>query len=152
MERSLGYWLPVLIWAVLITSFSTGTFHGGLTYRLVRDVLFFFSSDISPQTIELVHLGVRKLAHVGEFFMLTLLLYRAFRRGAPLDGHWRWALASCLLAVGFAALDEIHQAFEVRRSGTFGDVGIDALGALMAQGFLYGRYRQARTQPISSLP
>ena len=44
----------------------------------------------------------RKLAHVFEFFVLTLLLYRAFRQDVRGHRRWRWVALSFLLALGMA--------------------------------------------------
>lgn len=88
------YWLPVVAWAALISLFSTDTFHGGLTQGIVRPVLLFFLPDLSQEMVGLVHTVVRKLAHMTEYCILTLLLYREFRPDAPNVRHWRWGVAS----------------------------------------------------------
>ena len=137
MAKILRYWLPVAAWAVLITFFSTNTFDGGLSRGIVRSVLLFFSPEISLETIELVHFAVRKLAHMFEYFVLTLLLYRGIRRDASNGSPRRWALLSLLLAVGFAGLDEFHQSFESKRVGSLIDVGFDAVGVMIAQVLLW---------------
>ena len=83
MAKILRYWLPVAAWAVLITFFSTDVFHGGSTRGIVRSVLLFFSPEISQESIELVHLAVRKLTHVFEYFVREL--NRSFPRPAQLS-------------------------------------------------------------------
>ena len=145
MAKILRYWLPVAAWVALITFFSTDVFHGGLTRGIVRSVLLFFSPEISQESIELVHLAVRKLAHVFEYFVLTLLLYRGIRRDASNGSPRRWALLSLLVAVGFAGLDEFHQSFESKRLGSLADVGFDAVGVMIAQVLLWlDQRRRAR--------
>ncbi len=126
------YWLPVVAWAALIGSVSTDTCHGGWSQGIVRSVLLFFLPDLNQETVELVHTVVRKLAHMTEYCIFTLLLYRGFRQDAPNGRHWRWALPSLLVAVGFAGLDEFHQTSEPMRTGSVIDVGIDSVGALAA--------------------
>ena len=132
MARILHYWLPVAAWAALITFFSTDAFHEGSTEGNVRAVLVFFLPSISQDKIELVNAGVRKIGHIVEYCVLTLLLYRVFRQDACAGYCWRWALPSLLVAVGFAGLDEFHQIFEPRRTGSVLDIGIDTAGALIA--------------------
>ena len=145
MAKILRYWLPVAAWAALITFFSTDVFHGGSTREIVRSVLLFFSPEISQESIELVHLAVRKLAHVFEYFVLTLLLYRGIRRDASNGSPRHWALLSLLVAVGFAGLDEFHQTFESKRVGSLADVGFDAVGVMIAQVLLWlDQRRRAR--------
>lgn len=141
MSKILRYWLPVVAWAALITLLSTDTFHGGLTRGIVRSVLLFFFPDLSPPEVEFVHTVVRKLAHMAEYCIFTLLLYSAFRQDASDGRHWRWALPSLLVAVGLAGLDEFHQTFELKRSGSIIDVGIDATGALTGLALLLWYHR-----------
>ena len=90
--------LPVLIWAA---------------------VIFTFSSIPSLST----HLGtwdlvLRKAAHLTEYAILAALLRRA-------TGSYGWAFT---LAVAYAATDEFHQTFVRGRHGSPIDVGIDAIG------------------------
>lgn len=88
------YSLPVVVWAALMGFFSTDTFHGRLTQGIVRSVLLFFLPDLSQEMVGLVHTVVRKLAHMTEYCIFTLLLYREFRPDAPNVRHWRWGVAS----------------------------------------------------------
>jgi VanZ family protein len=134
------YWLPVLLWAFLIGLFSTALFDAQTTRRVLRAVLEFLFLGISGKTIVFVHFLCRKLAHVVEYFVFTLLLYRAFRQDRP-DRHWQWAVLSFLLALGGASLDELAQHFVPKRAGSLLDVGIDGMGALLAQVLLYWRHR-----------
>lgn len=149
MNRPIRYWLPVLIWLALIYFFSTDILHGGLTHRVVRAVLLSFFPDISPQTIALVHGGIRKLAHILEYLVLTILLYRGFRQDSSQEEHSRFAMLSLVGAVAVAGLDEFHQGLEPRRVGSFRDVGFDVAGVLMAQAVLWW---QCRSHPKKDLP
>ena len=137
MTKILGYWLPVVAWGLLISFFSTDTFNRGLTQGIVRSVLLFFFPDLSQEALELVHTVVRKLAHVVEYCVFTLLLYRGFRQDAPNRRQWRWAFPALLVAVGFAGLDEFHQTSEPMRTGSVIDAGIDAMGALTALAMIW---------------
>ncbi len=136
------YWLPVVAWAALISLFSTDTFHGGWSQGIVRSVLLFFLPDLSQETVELVHTVVRKLAHMAEYCIFTLILYRGFRQDAPNSRRWRWALPALLVAVGFAGVDEFHQTFALRRTGSIIDVGIDAAGALTGLALIWWHHRR----------
>ena len=66
-------------------------------------------------------LVVRKLAHLGEYAVLGMLLLRAC-------GSIRWAW---LLGVAYAATDELHQSFVEGRRGAPLDVAIDAVGVAL---------------------
>ena len=89
MARILHYWLPVVAWAALITLFSTDAFHEGSTEGILWPLLVFSLPSISHEKIELVNAGVRKMAHVVEYCVLALLLYRAFRQDACAGYCWR---------------------------------------------------------------
>ncbi len=139
MNRILRYWLPASAWLVLIAILSGGGVHAGLTFKVVKAVVLFFLPDAGLDTIRFVHLIVRKLGHVVEYFVLALLLFRAYRMDAADGWHHRWALFSALLALAVAGADEFHQIFVPRRSGTLGDVAFDAVGILLAQALAYWR-------------
>jgi len=136
LAKTLRYWLPVVAWTGLIVLFSSELVHAGWSYRWVRALLQFFSPDVSPRAVYLVHIAVRKLAHVSEYCILTLLFYRALREDLLDAAHWRWAGWAATAALAVAGLDELHQASTVRRSGSLVDVGIDALGVLVALALL----------------
>ena len=91
-------WLPVLVWAAVIFSFSAvpdlGTGLGG--WDLV----------------------LRKLAHTAEYAILGALLVRATERSGLAFG----------LGVLYAVSDEVHQVFVPGRHGAPLDVAIDAVG------------------------
>ena len=62
--------------------------------------------------------------------ILAYLLLRALQRGVrPII--WRHAVLALAVAIGCAAADEYHQSFVASRTGSSGDVLIDAFGALL---------------------
>jgi len=67
---------------------------------------------------------LRKIAHVTIFALLWLTLARA--------ADWRRPILACVIAVAYAASDEIHQSFVQGRHGTPVDVAIDSLGIGLA--------------------
>jgi VanZ family protein len=94
----LNLWLPVVLWAGLIFTFSAVPSLG--TGLGTWDVV------------------LRKLAHAAEFAVLGALLYRALRR-EPL---------AILLGSAYAVTDEVHQAFVSGRHGSPLDWLIDTAG------------------------
>jgi VanZ family protein len=129
--RILSYWAPVVVWAAMIWSFSTEAFASESTSRFLRPLLAWLMPWASDAMLDTAHLAVRKMGHVAEYFLLALLLYRALAAG---HGGWerRWALAAFLLATGYAVADELHQVFLPARTGSVGDVLLDAAGAAAA--------------------
>jgi VanZ family protein len=67
---------------------------------------------------------VKKLGHMTEYAILTLLLEEALP-SRSIGLAW-------VFAVLYAATDEWHQTFVPGRNGWFGDVVIDAAGAYAA--------------------
>ena len=144
MPKFLRYWLPVIAWAALIALLSGSALHAGFTYKLLSSILRFFFPDISPLTITLLHTILRKGAHMAEYFVFSLLLWRALQGDASGRWRWRWALGALLLSLAFAGLDEWHQSFERGRTGSAADVGFDAAGAALAQLWLTWRMQPSR--------
>ncbi len=69
-------------------------------------------------------LVLRKIAHVTIYATLWLTLARA--------GDWRRPLAATVVALLYAASDELHQSFVGGRHGSPADVAIDAFGIGLA--------------------
>lgn len=132
MRTSLRYYLPVLLWAVVIGIFSTNLFSGNWTLQLLRSLVRLFDLEISRHLLLQINTVVRQLAHLTEYFVLAVLLWRAIRQ--ELAGVWNTPLALLTLALtaGIAAADETHQWFRQWRTGSVTDVGIDTLGAALA--------------------
>jgi VanZ family protein len=79
----------------------------------------------------LLDLILKKAAHLIEYGILAFLLWRALSRGRGATP--RSALVTAfVVSVLYAASDEYHQSFVPGRNGTPVDVGIDAIGALVA--------------------
>lgn len=103
-------WLPPVVWAISIFLLS--------------------SQGILPSLTEVWHDFVfKKLAHIGVYAVLYILLYRGVSL-TILKYHetrrWQLALVLCLL---YAISDELHQMVVPGRYGTLRDVGYDMLGA-----------------------
>src|SRR5215211_45055 len=62
---------------------------------------------------------LRKIVHAGEYALLFLLWWRAFREVRP---GTRALMAACRVTVGYSATDEWHQTFVSGRHGTPLDV------------------------------
>src|SRR5262249_37980050 len=102
--RWLKHWWPVLVWAAVISTFSTGAFTGENTSRIIIPVLHFFFPWASPETLSAVHHVIRKCGHLTEYFILSLLILRAFRAEKK-DFGIKWALVTILIVAAYASLD-----------------------------------------------
>jgi VanZ family protein len=130
--RWLKYWWPALVWAILISIFSTGTFTTENTSRVIIPVLHWLLPHASSETLSLIHHVIRKCGHFTEYFVLSLLLLHALRAGTRAFGV-RWALIVILIVAGYAALDEFHQSFVPGRGAAVSDVLLDTTGGTAAQ-------------------
>ena len=71
----------------------------------------------------------RKGAHITEYFILTLLLFRLFR--AKGFAKKKIIYFTISLALLWAFSDEFHQLFVFGREGKLSDVGIDSIGIIL---------------------
>ena len=144
LNRYVYYWLPVIIWMGVISWLSTDTFSPQNTSLLIVPALRFLLPETTPQTLDMLHTLIRKSAHVGEYFILGVLLFRAFRGSLKGLGVLQWAAYAVIVVVLFAAADEIHQSFTVQRTCSAVDVLIDTVGGTLAQAVIILRYRSRK--------
>jgi len=125
-------WLLVAIWCVVLFGASTSPFSGAQTSRVIIPVLHFLLPEAAPTTLDLLHEVIRKALHFMNYFILGILLFRAFR--APRAGWaFKWALWAVLFAAAYASSDEYHQSFEAGRGPSAMDALLDTFGASAAQ-------------------
>ncbi|HJX97552.1 MAG TPA: VanZ family protein [Chthoniobacterales bacterium] len=132
MKPFLKYWLPVLLWLVLIFIGSTDLMSAEHTSRIIGPILRWFNPDVSAETIARVQFFVRKIAHLTEYAVLAILIWRAFRRGS--SWHLKMSILFMLALFGcaiFAVTDEFHQSFVPSRTSSPADVMIDIFGAVL---------------------
>jgi uncharacterized membrane protein len=128
----LKYWIPAIVAAAFISTFSSHYFTPDQTGRVIVPILRWFLPHASSTLIRHLHFGIRKLAHVIEFGVFSITVFRALRGPRP---GWRlnWALLTFLIAVSYAVIDEFQQSYVPRRHASAKDVAIDGLGAILAQ-------------------
>lgn len=126
------YWVPAILVAALISLFSTHYFSSEQTGRIIIPMLHWLFPAATPRMLYLLHVGIRKMAHVTEFGLFSITVFHGIRGGRS---GWRfsWALATLVIAVAYAGLDEWHQSFVPLREARARDVAIDAFGAILAQ-------------------
>jgi len=117
-------WILPMFWAGCIFVLSTSFFSSAQTSRIIVPFLHWLLPNASHRTIGNLHAVIRKLAHITEYAVLFLLLFRG-----PMKGHPIMALAICGV---YAMLDEGHQMFVPSRTPAFHDVALDFSGALVA--------------------
>ena len=113
---------------------STSYFSSANTSRLLYPILHFLFG-IDEARFQALHHYLRKTGHFVGYFMLSFLLFRAWRVTLPRSSRWalRWAGIAFLMTALVASLDEWHQTFLPSRTGTIQDVILDSIGAIIAQ-------------------
>ncbi|MFA5780116.1 MAG: VanZ family protein [Elusimicrobiota bacterium] len=103
-------WLPVFVWGYII----------------------YYLSDIPGlgTGLGVWDLILRKGAHITEYFILTILLIRAFRRSFRKSYAFLIFWPS-VISFLYAVSDEYHQTFIKNRCGTPWDVLVDIVGILL---------------------
>lgn len=99
-KNTMTRWLPTVLWATIIFSFSS-------------------IPNVHASRFSLVDFMIKKLAHLTEYAIFYMLLLRSTRKN--------WFLAMVLLIL-FALSDEWHQSFTPGREPTLRDVGFDTIG------------------------
>lgn len=143
----LKYWLPVVIWMAVIFTASSDTHSYEHSSRLIAPLLYWLFPHISANTVDWVVFIARKCAHLTEYSVFALLLWRALRqffRNDSRNWSWRQAGTTLLIVAFYAATDEFHQRFVAGRTPAVHDVLIDTLGGATGLFLLWlvGRWRK----------
>ncbi len=109
--KIIKYWLPVIVWALII---------------------FNFSSHVVPKVGESywVDFAAKKLAHLLEYGIFAVITYRALINSGvnkPLAYY-----IAIIIPFIYGASDELHQNFTPTRTPTLRDVFFDTIGAALA--------------------
>jgi VanZ family protein len=136
-------WLPVFLWMAVMFFGSTDLMSAEHTSRFLTPLLLWWNPDISPVAIAQIHYFVRKAAHLTEYAILAMLLWRALR--GWIDEFWRRVVLTLAWAMIFAAADEFHQSFVASRTASLGDVLLDCSGALLGLMICATTYRRNST-------
>ncbi len=131
-QSGMRYWLPPLFWMAIIFYFSTDSFSGENTGSVFYTILHHFIPSLTLEQFQPIHFLIRKSAHFTEYGILTLLLFRGFRRGLNRPWSWRQAIYSWLIMSGYALTDEFHQTLTHSRGGSIYDSLIDISGGTTA--------------------
>ena len=137
MRVFLKYWLPLVIWVGVMFVGSTNLMSAEHTSRFMVPFLLWLKPGMTPKTIWIILVVMRKCAHVTEYAILALLLWRALRTVSALRTKTLVVFAIVLLGCAvFAGTDEFHQSFIKSRTPSARDVLLDIAGALV--GLLIG--------------
>ena len=111
VKKIVKYWGPPVLWAGVIFCFST--------LPQIRTTEIYWQDFI-----------LKKTAHMVEYGILAILLYRALKYSGA--GVRKAAIFSILIAVVYAMTDEFHQSFVLGRESRVRDVIFDTIGSILA--------------------
>lgn len=123
-------WILPVAWMGIIFWGSTDRFSAEATGPLILPLLRALLPWADPAQLLALYFLLRKTGHVLEYGILAWLWFRAL---SPSRGR---ALAAFAISVGYAGLDEWHQAWTGGRTGSVVDVLLDGVGAAAALGLL----------------
>ena len=141
-------WLPVLLWAGIISFFSTDNFSAPQSSRILGPLLHWLFPDIAEEQLASIHFAIRKLGHCLEYFILAALLYRALYDENGGRSSTRTAALTMIFTLAWAATDEFHQSWVPSRTASIVDVMIDGFGGLFGTFWMYLRHNRTR-EPAS---
>jgi VanZ family protein len=103
-----------------------------------------FQIALPPPLVAVCNAIMRKAAHIVEYAVFTILLYRAASGMSILT--WRSSLARwCVLtAAAYSLTDELHQLFVPGRGASLLDCALDCAGSFAAMFMLYRRVLPAQ--------
>jgi len=141
-------WGLVIIWMLIIFAFSAVNGEDSTsssinmiskTVEITSNVLYkvrIIKKPLSRERIneiaDALNKPVRKTMHMGEYFILTILLCNALF----ISKVKRINILGFLIALLYSITDEFHQLFTMR-TGSIIDVLIDSIGIVLALGFIY---------------
>lgn len=150
-------WLPVAVWAGVVLYASTSVGSDNHTAGILRTVLAWFNPDLGLATLTDINYGTRKTAHVIQFLVYSLLVWRGLSLAPALETSPRrlalWTIGS---AAVLAFASEGVQLFSPLRNALFTDVILDVSGAvagtLLALACVKLFCSQSRSSALSAPP
>ncbi len=122
------YYLAPIVWMAVIYLFSTdiGSVHS--VNPILTAIFGFLLPDVSLQSLMAAVGAIRKVSHLAEYAVLSILWFRAIQQRKTRGYAVSIALG---ISVLYAGLDELHQGFVSSRTASIADVGLDATGAMI---------------------
>jgi VanZ family protein len=140
------YWVPPILWAFAIMVMSGDFGASTNTYHIFEWVLKTFT-NLTPRTIEVIHIRFRQSLHVICYGILSVLWFRSLMATIPERRRVNLILA-LVLTLGVSLIDEGHQYLVTSRTGSLRDVVLDMAGAILFT-IATARYWEKKVQESS---
>lgn len=133
-SRIVKMWVAAGLWMALIVLESSNLFSSEHTGHWLYPV-FHFLTGVTALHFEVWNTYIRKTGHFVGYFVLSCLLFRAWKATLPRAAAWalRWAGIAFFMTAFVASMDEWHQTYLPSRTGSLHDVFLDSFAALVAQ-------------------
>jgi len=145
-------WIAATLWLGLILAESTNYASAENTTRFLYPVLHYLFG-VTRVHFPTWQFFIRKTGHFVGYFTLSLLLFRSWRATFPFPGaSWtmQWARIAFFMTALVAALDEWHQTYLPKRTGTLHDVLLDSAAAVLAQIVLFVMLESRRQKTVNA--
>ena len=106
---------------------------------IVRRFLPWLAQQMTPAMIDVTDFIIRKVAHVTEYAILSLLVSRSV--GIKMNSTMGERLVPAGISSLYALSDEFHQSFVPSRGATYTDVLWDTLGGIIGSAILFIAHR-----------
>lgn len=115
----------LIIWMIIIFMFSNQPNSGEETHSIIEKIL----PILNKNTIDVINLIIRKLAHITEYFILAYLSYSLLKEyKLPRKKEIIICILFCVL---YSITDELHQSLVPGRTSAYKDCLIDTIGIIL---------------------
>lgn len=138
-------WTMLVLWMCFIFYMSSRSGSESQEQSdLVLSILNFFGLQLNESIKNIASFIVRKTAHVTEYMILYILIFRVV---TLYSNTKKSKLIALFCMVLYASTDEIHQLFVPGRSGMVRDVFIDSIGGIIGVGitFIYENIKKKKS-------
>ena len=138
-------WTMLVLWMCFIFYMSSRSGSESQEQSdLVLSILNFFGLQLNESIKNIASFIVRKTAHVTEYMILYILIFRVV---TLYSNTKKSKLIAIFCMVLYASTDEIHQLFVSGRSGMVRDVFIDSIGGIIGVGitFVYENIKKKKS-------
>ena len=138
-------WTMLVLWMCFIFYMSSRSGSESQEQSdLVLSILNFLGLQLNESIKNIASFIVRKTAHVTEYMILYILIFRVV---TLYSNTKKSKLIALLCMVLYASTDEIHQLFVPGRSGMVRDVFIDSIGGIIGIGitFIYENIKKKKS-------
>ena len=138
-------WTMLVLWMCFIFYMSSRSGSESQEQSdLVLSILNFLGLQLNESIKNIASFIVRKTAHVTEYMILYILIFRVV---TLYFNTKKSKLIALLCMVLYASTDEIHQLFVPGRSGMVRDVFIDSIGGIIGVGitFIYENIKKKKS-------